>query len=73
VSLYDEAIYVAKSYLGPAADRFMTRQLSALNIEPGLLGPQHLEALGGRCYTSGKLLMDDAKAKEFENRVKGLG
>ena len=72
MSLYDDVLYVAKSYLGPAADRFLTRQLSALNIEPALLGPQHLEALGNRCYTSGKLLMDDGRAREFGEEVRAI-
>ena len=70
--LYNDVLTVAKAYMGPAAGRFMDRQLSALGIEQTLLGPQDLEALGGRCYTSGKLLMDDSKAREFSEKIKKL-
>jgi hypothetical protein len=72
MALYDELLGTAKAYMGPAAERFLARQLSALNMEKGLLGAQHMEALGDRCYTSAKLLMDDDLAREFGNKVKGL-
>jgi hypothetical protein len=73
MSLYDEVMNTATSYIGPAAQRFVDRQLDALGFDKAFLGPQHLDALGGRCYTSGKLLLNDDRAKEFSEKIKALG
>ena len=72
MSLYDEVLTLAKSSLGPAAERFVSRQLSALELEKDLLGPQHLESLSQRCYTSAKLLMDEGEARKFAEVVKDM-
>ena len=72
MALYDQALNVAKDYMGPASGKFMDRQLAALGIDRAALGPQHLDTLSSRCYTSGKLVMEDGRAKEFSERIRTL-
>ena len=73
MALYDDVVNVAKQYLGPAAQKFVDRQIKGhLAVDKSQLGPEHLEELAKWCYTSGKLLMDDAKAQEFSQKVKAL-
>ena len=74
MALYDDVIDVAKSYLGPAAKKFVDRQISGhLDIGDGSqLAAGHLDELAKWCFTSGKLLMDEAKAQEFSDKVKAL-
>jgi len=73
VALYENAVSMARGYLGPAAQKFIDRQISThLNIKGTDLAPQHLEELARWCYTSGKLVIDDGKAKEFADKVKAL-
>jgi hypothetical protein len=73
VSLYNDVVELAKPYLGPAAERFIGRQISGhLNIEESQLAAQHLEELARWCYVSGKLIMGEDEAQEFSNKVKAL-
>jgi hypothetical protein len=71
--LYDEVVEVAKTYIGPVAERFVARQVTShLNLTVERLEAQHLEELGKWCYLSGRLIMEEARAQEFAGRVKGL-
>ena len=73
MALCDDVINVAKTYMGPAADRFVSRQVSQhLDITVETLSNQHLPELAKWIFISGKLLMDEAKAQEFSDKVKGL-
>ena len=73
MSLYDEVVAVAKPYLGPAAERFVRRQITGhLDIEETQLAAHNLEELARWCYISGKLIMADDQAQEFGNKVKAL-
>ena len=73
MALYDDALNVARHYLGPAAEKFMTRQIERVpNAETQNLGPQHLGDLARWCFSSGKLIMGDSKAKEFSEKVQAL-
>ena len=70
---YDGVLGVAKLYLGPAAEAFLDRQLTAhLNTAPDNLAPQQLEELAKWCYVSGKLVMEEPKAREFSDKIKAL-
>ncbi len=75
MALYDDVVNLAKTYMGPASQKFVDRQISGhLNITDGTqLTAGHLDVLAKWCYTSGKLLMDDAKAQELSSKVKALG
>jgi hypothetical protein len=73
MTLYDEVLEVAKDYMGPTAERFVNRQLNGhLDIEPHQLSGHHLEELANWCYTSGKLIMRDERAREFSKKVQAL-
>ena len=73
MALYDEVIDVARSYLGPAAPKFVNRQIRAhLEIDGSQLTYNDLDELAEWCYTSSKVLMDEMKAKEFSDQVRAL-
>ena len=71
--LYNDVIEVARPYLGPAAEKFVSRQISThLDVAADQLGNQHLEELSKWCFNSGKLVMAEAKAQEFSQKVKSM-
>ena len=73
MALYDEVIDVARNYLGPAAPKFVKRQIRAhLEIEGSQLTYSDLDELAEWCYTSSKVLMDDVKAREFSDHIRSL-
>ena len=73
MGLYDDVVNLAKTYMGPAAGKFVDRQIKGhLDVDKAQLGTGHLDELAKWCYTSGKLLMDEGKAKEFSDKVKTL-
>lgn len=73
MALYDEVIAVTRPYLGPAAERFVSRQIKGhLKIEETELAAKHLEELAKWCLTSGGLLMDKGKAQELSDKVRTL-
>jgi len=73
VALYDEVINLARSYLGPAAQKFVDRQIRAhLEIDGSELTNSDLGELAEWCYTSSKLLMNDYKAKEFSDQIRAI-
>ncbi len=71
--LFNDVIAMARPYLGPAAEKFVSRQISThLNVTSDQLGTQHLEELSKWCFNSGKLVMAEAKAQEFSQKVKSM-
>jgi len=71
VSLRDDVVKIAKLYLGPAAERFVDRQISGhLNKTASELTTGDLEELGRWCYVSGRLVMPEERAKEFGEAVR---
>lgn len=74
MSLHNSVIGVAKLYLGPAAERFVNRQITghlnkAVSSE---LAAGDLEELAKWCYLSGRLVMPEERAKEFGEAVRKL-
>lgn len=73
MALYDDAVELAKSYMGPAAKKFIDRQINGhLDVDASGLNASHVEELAKWCFTSGKLLMDESKAQEFSEKIKAL-
>lgn len=61
-SLYNEVVNLTKSYLGPAAERFITRQIKThLNKKPEELSPEDLAKLADWIKVAIALLTEDAK------------
>ena len=74
MALYDDAVKLAKEYIGPAGHKFIDRQISShLGIEPKQLGSVHIEELSKWCLSSGKMLIGDDKAADFSSKIKALG
>lgn len=74
MSMYDDVIEIAKRYMGPAAERFVNRQITghlnkAVSSE---LAAGDLEELAKWCFVSGRLVMSEERAKEFGERVRKL-
>ncbi len=73
MGLYEQTVTIAKPYLGVAAERFMARQCNAhLNVAPENLTKAHLDDLARWVEISAKLLIDEAKAREFRGKILGL-
>ncbi len=73
MTIYDNLLETTKYYMGPAADRFLKRQLSGhLNISPDELNTQHLDDLAEWCLTSAKLIIDEDKAMELCQEIKSF-
>ena len=73
MSLYDDIIEVARPFLGPATERFISRQITGhLRIAESQLTPEHLDELAKWCHVSGKLVISDERAQELSDKVKSL-
>ena len=72
MSLYDNVLNVARPYLGPAAEKFLSRQIDHLDTDAQNMASQHLDELAKWCLSSGKLIMDESKAQELSQKVKAL-
>jgi hypothetical protein len=74
MALYDDVLAVSREYLGPAAERFLSRQISERLDLPSKedLAAHHMEELAKWCQSSGSLYLDDAKAAEYASKVKRL-
>jgi len=73
VTLYEEVVDLARNYMGPAAKKFVDRQIRVhLEIDGTELTFSDLDELAEWCYTSSKLLMNDYKAREFSNSIKSI-
>ena len=73
MALYDDAVAAAKAYMGPAAGKFIDKQIKSVGVDPASLGSQHLNDLANACFNAGKMLIGDDKAQEFSNKIKALG
>ncbi len=72
--LYNEVLSVTSDYLGPAAKRFIDRQIeNHLNKEPGGLKPKDIDTLAEWSRLAFALLTEDKKIiNEFIGRLKAL-
>ena len=74
MAIYDDAVKLAKEYIGPAGQKFIDRQISShLSIDPAQLAAGNMEELAKWCLSSGKMLIGDDKAAEFSDKIKALG
>ncbi|MHB8104175.1 MAG: hypothetical protein ACYDG5_01355 [Dehalococcoidales bacterium] len=73
MALYEDVVTIAKSYIGPAAQQFLDRQLAThLNVKSADLAAANLAELSKWCFTSGRLIIDEKQATEFSDKVKAL-
>jgi len=71
-ALSDQVLAITRPYLGPATDKFMTRQCAHLKIDVPALEQSHLEELAKWVNVSGKLIMDPSKALELAKKIANL-
>ena len=71
--LASQVLQVAKQYLGPASQQFLSKELRALECTADTLTPWHLAALSERARLAAARIMDSERASEFGDRVAGLG
>lgn len=69
--LYNEVVDLTKSYLGPAAERFITRQIKThLNKKPEELSPDDLTKLADWIKVAIALLTEDAQiVQDYTNSL----
>jgi len=73
MSTYEKVVSVAKTYLGPATESFISRQCkSHLKKEPGQLMASDLAALAKWMEVGAGLVMDQGKATELAKKVASL-
>ena len=71
--LAGQVLQVAKQYLGPAAQQFLSKELRALDCTADTITPWHLAALSERARLAAGRIMDEGRASEFGDRVAALG
>jgi len=71
--LGEQVLLVAKEYLGPAAQQFLSKELRTIECTADTITIWHLPALSERARISAGRIMDAARATEFGARVAGLG
>ncbi len=73
MTLKDEMMKVAVEYMGPAAERFMKRQVkSHLNKTLTTISKEDLPELAKWIEISAGLLIDKEEAKQFKQEIKAL-
>jgi len=73
MALYDDAVNIAKGYIGPAGQQFIDRQITThLKLNPADLNRSNLIELSRWCFTSGRLIIDAEQAKEFQEKINAL-
>jgi hypothetical protein len=70
-SIYQQAVQISKDYLGPAAERFISRQITFhLHKEPELLTKKDIPQLAEWVKVSITILTDDKKmVDDFTVRI----
>jgi hypothetical protein len=69
----DKVTAVSKTYLGPAAESFLTRQCRGhLHIELSALEQSHLKELAKWVEVGAALVMDAGKAAELSKKIASL-
>lgn len=70
--LGEQVLVVAKEYLGPAAQQFLSRELRAIECTADTITPGHLPALSDRARRAASRIMDAERADEFGLRLASL-
>ena len=70
--LGEQILVVAKEYLGPAAQQFLSKELRALDCTADSITPSHLPALSERARTAAHRIMDADRAGELATKLAGL-
>jgi hypothetical protein len=73
VKPYDRVLAIARHYLGPAAESFLTRQCQLLlKIDAVAITPGHFKDLAHHVEVAACRFIETAKAKEMSVRIASL-
>ena len=72
-ALAERVLVVAKEYLGPASQQFLSRELRALGCTADTLTALHIPSLSDRARASAVRIMDQTRADEFAAQLAALG
>jgi hypothetical protein len=72
VSVYDQVLAVSKTYLGPAAEKFIQRQCKNIKTEPLALVASNMEQLAWFSKNAASLYMEESKATEYAKKIASL-
>jgi len=70
--LGEQVLLVAKEYLGPASQQFLSKELRGLECTADTITSWHLTALSERARIAASRIMDAERADEFGKRVASL-
>jgi tetratricopeptide (TPR) repeat protein len=70
--LGEQVLLIAKEYLGPASQQFLSKELRGLECTADTVTPWHLPALSERARIAASRIMDADRADEFGRRVASL-
>lgn len=73
-ALAKRVLLITSNYLGPEARRFLDRQIRHVDKDLLLedIKQDHIEKLAWWVFVSGKLIMQDEKAKKMSDEVRSL-
>jgi hypothetical protein len=71
MAAYEDALNALRTYLGPAAQKFLDRQVDRLGVPKEDLAA-HMGDLAESCRSSAALVLDEAKAAEIEQKLRGI-
>jgi len=73
MSLYDEVLNIAKEYMGPAAENFMSRRIRSIRVnEPGDLKKEDLYNLATAVQATGKIYLSETQVIKFKQDILAL-
>ena len=70
--LGEQVLVVAKEYLGPAAQQFLSKELRALECTADTITPWHLPALSERARMAAQRIMEPDRAGELATKLAAL-
>ena len=70
--LGEQVLVIAKEYLGPAAQQFLTKELRALECTADTITPWHLPALSERARMAAQRIMEPDRAGELATKLAAL-
>lgn len=73
MTMWEQLVGIGKPYLGPATERFLTRQCRLhLKVEASALTQVHMRELSRWVENSAGLIMDPIKAAEMARKIAAL-
>jgi hypothetical protein len=73
MALYDDVLNIAREYIGPAAENFITRKMTAIRVVDSKdLSKEHLDNLALSIQATAKIYMSEDQAVKFRQDILAL-